>query len=196
LSGLRIVETSGSCAMTYQNLAALYFDRSIGAEQQTAFMKLLASFFSGGTADFPYVRSVPIDDRVTEGHLFSISIPDILELRVDRNWGQASPPFSEVAACDHYSNIVQDAQNIRYRMRDPQARLDFDYSRRQANYRRVSLGVEQYRAKSLLIQFIDGAGWFNQAQLRLIDEQHLALPDLNAMRERVSHLLLPRGGDD
>jgi hypothetical protein len=117
-------------------------------------------------------------------------------MKVDRNWGQPSPPFLEVAACDHYTNTIQYAQNIRYRMHDNQAPLEFDYSRRQANYRNVNVDFEQYRTKSMLIQLQDGSGWFNQAQLKLIDEQHLTLPDLETLRLKASRLILPGGSDE
>jgi len=182
--------------MSYLNLAALYLDRSTGGEQRGAFIKLMASFFPDWTANFPYVRSVSIISRVTDGHLFDISIPEILEMRLDRNWGRTRPPLPEVAAPDHYSNTIQYVENICYRMRDRRAGLDFDYSHRQANYRKVNVGAQQYRDKLMLIQFKDGAGWFSQAQLKLIDEQHLPLPDLNAIRLAISGLVCPGGGDD
>jgi hypothetical protein len=196
LDRLQAVETGGPCAMSYKRLAALYLDASSTAEQRAAYMKLLASFFPDHTADFPYVRSAPIDSKIIDGHLFEISIRDILELKVDRNWGEPAPPFPEVAACDHYSNTIQYAQNIRYRMQDSEAHLAFDYSRRHANYRNVNVDAQQYRSKSLLIQFQDGAGWFNQEQLKLIEEQHLALPDLDAIRVKASRLILPGGSDE
>jgi hypothetical protein len=196
LDGLQAVETGGSCAMSYKRLAALYLDASMTAEQVAAFKKLLASFFPDQTAEFPYVRSVPIDGRITDGRLFEVSIRDILEMKVDRNWGQPDPPFPEVAACDHYSNTIQYAQNIHYRMHDDHAQLAFDYSRRHANYRNVDVGAQQYRTQSLLIQFQDGTGWFNHEQLKLIEEQHLTLPDLEAIRAKASRLILPGGSDE
>jgi hypothetical protein len=189
LNGLQAVQTGGSCAMSYKRLAALYLDASLSEEQRAAFMKLLASFFSDRTAEFPYVRTIPIKGRITDGHLFEVSIGNILEMKVDRNWGQPNPPFPEVAACDYYSNTIQYAQNIRYRMNDSQAQLTFNYSRRLGNYRSVNVDADQYRAKSMLIQFQDGTGWFNHDQLKLIDEQHLTLPDLDAIRANVSRLL-------
>jgi len=196
LNGLQAVEVGGACAMTYKKLAALYLDAALTEEQQTAFLKLEASFFSDGTAEFPYVRTIPINGRITDRHLFEVSIDDLLEMKIDRNWGRPDPPFPEVAACDHYANAIQYAQNIRYRMHDSQAPLEFDYSRRQANYRKVNVDFEQYRTKSMLIQLQDGSGWFNQAQLKLIEEQHLTLPDLKALHRKASRLVLPGGSDE
>jgi hypothetical protein len=184
--------------MSYKRLAALYLDASLTDQQRASFMKILASFFSDRTAEFPYVRTVPIDGKVLDGHIIEVSIKNILEMRVDRNWGRPTPPFPEVAACDYYSNTIQYSQNIRYRMHDERAQLVFDYSRRHGNYRNVDVGAEQYRAMLMLIQFQNGAGWFNGDQLKLIHAQHLTLPDLAAIRAQVSRLvaLSPSGSSE
>jgi hypothetical protein len=188
LNGLSVVDTSGACGMSYEKLAALYFDRSTGPAVQEAFLKLLASFPATENAEFPYVRTVPINAQVTEGHFFHISIPGILEMIVDRNWGETSPPLQEIAAQDRFSNVLQYIQNIRYRMHDEGAKLNFDYSRRQANYRAVDLDVEDYRSRKMLIQFMDGTGWFTAKQLRLIQDQNLPLPDLKAISQQVARV--------
>ncbi len=182
LSGLHLVDTGGACSMTYQNLSALYFDEKDKPEQQSAFMKVIASFFPNKTIRFRYVRAVPIRANVTADHLFHINIPEILDMEVDRNWGQPSPPFLFTAAVDYFSNALQYAQNLRYQLHDPAAQLNFDYSRRQANYRIVDVGSEQYRHKTMLIQYEDGKGWFNQPQLGLIKAQGIPLPDQSAVR--------------
>jgi hypothetical protein len=188
LDGIDLVNTSGSCAMSYQHLAALYFDSSVAPEQQAAFMKLLASFFQDGTAQFPYVRSVPIHAETTDQHVIHVSIPNILDMAVDRNWGQPEPPFPFFAATDLFSNTLQYVHNLRYRMHDRNTHLEFDYSDRQANYRIVDLGWQQYVSKSMMIQFSDGKGWFNENQLRLVREQHLTLPELDAIAKQVLRL--------
>ena len=194
LDGLSVVDTSGSCGMNYEKLAALYFDRSAGSAVQEAFLKLLASFLGTGTAEFPYVRTVSIHPQVTEGRLFHVSIPEILEMAVDRNWGGTSAPLQESAAQDRFSNALQYIQNVRYRMHDESANLNFDYSRRQANYRRVDLDAADYRGRKMLIQFTDGTGWFTAKQLRLIDAQHLPLPNLQAIRQQVIRVRQAQAG--
>jgi hypothetical protein len=192
LDGLRVVQTSGSCAMTYRSLAALYFDAATPETQRIAFMKLLASFFPDGAASFPYVRTVSIRSRRERG-LFDIQIPDILEMKVDVNWGRSTPPFPEVAASDSFSNVLRYGENLRYRLHDPAAGLDFDYSRRQANYRSFDLDANQYRRRQMLAQFLDDSGWFNAEQLHLIQQQHLVLPDVPALRRKALSLRQQRG---
>jgi hypothetical protein len=188
LSGLHLVDTGGACSMTYQSLSALYFDEKDTQEQQMAFMKVIASFFPNKAIRFRYVRAVPIRANLSADHLFYINIPEILDMEVDRNWGQPTSPFLFTAAVDYFSNALQYAQNLRYQLHDPAAQLNFDYSRRQANYRIVDIGSEQYRLKTMLIQYEDGKGWFNQSQLELIKAQGIPLPDQSAVRKMADSL--------
>jgi hypothetical protein len=188
LAHMRVIDSGGMCAISYNQLSALYFDRPATPAQQVAFMKIVASFSQKGIARFPYVRAASFNSKVIADHLFNISIPGLLQMIVDRNWGQASPPMPMVAAPDHFSNMIQYVQNIRYRIHDPQAGLYFDYSHRQANYRVVDLSVEQYRAQSMLIQFADGKGSFNTSQMAIIKTQHLPVPRLQDIRKLALHL--------
>ncbi|HVH50137.1 MAG TPA: hypothetical protein VM781_00605, partial [Candidatus Bathyarchaeia archaeon] len=107
---------------------------------------------------------------------------------VDRNWGRDSPPMPLVAAQDNFSNTLQYAQNIRYSTHDLEAGLDFDYSRRQANYREVDLSVQQYRSKQMLVQFANGQGWFTAEQMKLIRAQRLVIPQLDWIRDKAKQL--------
>lgn len=191
---LDVVDTSGACGMSYAKLSALYFDPSTPREVREAFLELLASFSASGTTEFPYIREAPIHTRVTDGHLYQVSIPGILEMTVDRNWGRPEPPLPAYAAQDRFANALQYVQNIRYRMQDEKANLHFDYSRRQANYRSIDLDIEDYRAKMMLIQYLDGSGWFNAAMMKIIHQQHLMIPDLESVRRTVAQLRQVRGG--
>lgn len=187
-AGMQVIDTGGMCAVGYKPLSALYFDRSASQAQRFAWEKLIASFSADGTADFPHIRVAPFDSKVTADRFFDVSIPGILAIIVDRDWGQSSPPMPMVAAPDHFSNAIQYAQNIRYRVSDPEAGLAFDYSHRQANYRIVEVTSDQYRSHSMLIQFEDGKGWFNSRQLQLIQAQHLSLPQLTAIGKQALRL--------
>jgi hypothetical protein len=180
--------------MSYEKLAAMYLDPSTPPEVQEAFLQLMAGFHAAATAEFPYVRVAPIHVQVTGGHLFQVSIPEILDMAVDRNWGQAQPPLPAYAAQDLFANALQYVQNIRYRMHDEGARLHFDYSRRQANYRSIDLDAADYRERRMIVQYLDGTGWFNAAMLKIVNEQHLLLPDLETIRREVTRLRQARGG--
>lgn len=194
LNNLNVVDTSGACGMSYEKLSAIYLDRSTPPEVQEAFLQLLASFSANGTTEFPYLREVPIHVQVAEGRLYQISIPEILDMAVDRNWGQAKPPFPAYAAQDRFANALQYIQNIRYRMHDDGAKLHFDYSHRQANYRSIDLDAADYLERRMIVQYLDGSGWFNAAMLQIIHDQHLLLPDLEAIRRQVARLRQAHGG--
>jgi hypothetical protein len=194
LNDLNAVDTSGPCGMSYEKLSAMYLDPSMPAAVREAFLQLLASLSASGSANFPYVREAPIHVHVTDGHLFEVSIPDILDMAVDRNWGRANPPFPPYAAQDRFANALQYVQNIRYRMHDDGAHLNFDYSRRQANYRSIDLDAADYRDRRMMVQYLDGSGWFNAAMLQIIKDQHLLLPDIAAVRREVAQLRQTRGG--
>ena len=150
-------------------------------------MKLMSGI-SGTPLAFPDVQIVPIHAQVTDGHLFNVSIPDILEIAVDRNWGLSAPPMSMVAAADHFANAIEYVQNIRYRIHDDKAGLNFDYSRRQANYRLINVTGQHYLTKSMLVQFADGKGWFSGQQIALIKNQKLQIPDLDSIRDKAIRL--------
>jgi hypothetical protein len=188
LRGMQVIDCGGMCAISYNRLSALYFDLPTSPAQQAAFMKIIASFSPQGVESFPHVRVLSFDVKVAGDHLFNILIPGILQMIVDRDWGQSSPPMPMVAAPDHFSNLIQYVQDIRYRVHDPEADLNFDYSHRQANYRTVDLSVDQYRSKAMLIQFGDGKGWFNARQMEIIKAQHLAIPQLSTIRNLALHL--------
>ena len=191
LDNMHVVNTGGACAMSHEHFAALYFDRETSREQQTAFLKLMASFLPGQSAEFPLVRTVQINAQVTGDHYYQVSIPGILQMVVDRNFGRPEPPMPMFAAADYFSNTLRYAQNLRYVMHDDEANLNFDYSRRQANYRDVDLDSEQYRTKQMLIQFQDGGGWFNADQQRLIHRLNLPLPDLAVTKRLFNDLSDP-----
>jgi len=155
-------------------------------------MELFASFNQKQTALFPHTRVVTILAKVTDDHLFQLSIPEILEIVVDKNWGRAAAPMPEVAAPDHFSNTIQYVQNIRYRAHDAEDGLEFDYSHRQANYRRIEISDQQYKTNSMLIQFADGTGWFTSRQMEIITAQHLVVPQLDELRRQARKLAGPR----
>jgi Protein of unknown function (DUF1326) len=187
LDGMNLVESGGMCAINYHPLSALYFSSADSPERPAAYMKLKSSL-TPIPMTFPHVKIVPLKVQVRDEHLFNVSIPGILQIVVDRNWGLLTPPMPMVAAQDQFANMLQYVQNIRYSIHDPEAGLDFDYSRRQANYRVVDLTSEQYQTQSMLIQFADGKGWFSPGQMALIKAQNLQVPEPVALREQALRL--------
>jgi hypothetical protein len=189
LDGVKFVQIGGDCSMSYHQLNALYLDSSTSPAQRQALMKLIASFTKDQTVDFPYILLTPVETQITGGYLFRITIPGVLSMLVDKNWGLPAPPFTPVAAQDNFANELLYVENLRYKVSDDNAHLHFDYSHRQANYRSIDLDRSQYANHTMLIQFTDGKGWFSAGQMRLIQQQHLPLPDLAAVRKQVLSIL-------
>ncbi|MGH9325628.1 MAG: DUF1326 domain-containing protein [Terriglobia bacterium] len=188
LNGMQVIDSGGMCAILYRNSSALYFEPSSSSAQRLAFLKLMASFSGDRPVTYPYVRVVPFDSEIVGDHFFKVVVPGTIDIIVDRNWGQATPPMPMVAAPDYFSNVLQYAENIRYRVHDLQAGIDFDYSHRQANYRKVDVTDQEYRLKSMLIQFASGQGGFTPGQMKLIKAQHLPLPDLRVIQQEALRL--------
>jgi hypothetical protein len=165
----------------------LYFDSREQAQPRNAYIKL-SSRLSPEGMQVPPVKLVPLQVQITVDRLFSISIPQILEIKVDRNWELFAPPMPVVAVSDYFANQIQYLQDIHYRIHDEGTGLDFDSSRRQANYRVIDLTPEQYRTKSMLIQYADGSGWFSSGQQVLIKTLNLPAPELDTLRDTAIRL--------
>lgn len=63
-----------------------------------------------------------------------------------------------------------------YKVWDEDGSLRWDYSNRQANFRTVDVDSRAYWEGKMLIQYVDGSGYFNKEQLELI--KSLNLPTL------------------
>jgi hypothetical protein len=46
----------------------------------------------------------------------------------------------------------------------------------------------------MIVQYLDGSGWFNAKMLQIINEQHVQLPELEAIQREVTRLRQARGG--
>jgi hypothetical protein len=77
------------------------------------------------------------------------------------------------AALDYFSNQIEYAQNLVYKLWDQDGTLQWDYSGRQANYREFDLDSAAYLNRTMLIQFADFTGFFNSKQSELIKNQKL-----------------------
>ena len=100
---LDVVDTSGSCGMSYEKLSAIYLDRGSPLGVREAFLQLLASFSATGTTEFPYVREVPIHVQVTDGHLFQVSIPENSGYGGGSQLEPGGPSLSPYAAQDRFA---------------------------------------------------------------------------------------------
>jgi hypothetical protein len=100
----------------------------------------------------------------------------VLEIKIRRQLDDKGEPQLETAAVDYFSNRLEYARNLIYKVWEPEGGLRWNYSGRQANFRTIDLDARDYQERQMLIQFGDGSGFFNKKQLELI--KSLKLPML------------------
>jgi tetratricopeptide (TPR) repeat protein len=108
--------------------------------------------------------------------LFAVSVPGAVEMKVRRRLNSEGKALLQTAAMDRFSNVIEYAQNLTYKMWDKDGKLALDYSGRQANFRMFDLDAQDFLDLKMLLQYANGMGRFNQKQLELIDS--LRLPKL------------------
>jgi len=97
----------------------------------------------------------------------------VFDIKIRRDLDDTGKPQLETAALDNFSNRLEYARNLLYKVWDAEEALRWDYSGRQANFRSIDLDARDYRERTMLAQFTDGAGFFNTKQLDLIKNQKL-----------------------
>ena len=96
-------------------------------------------------------------------------------MRVQRELNTRGQPLFPTAALDQFSNLIEYARNLTYKVWDQNGNLKWDYSGRQANFRIIDLDSRAYVNQTMLIQFADGSGGFNAKQVELIRSQGLPM---------------------
>jgi Flp pilus assembly protein TadD len=179
LDGLTFVAAGGS--MEPESVpSVLYVDQSATDEQLVALERLFQSFTPNRPLIFVQFRREPIS-FARSGDEYEVSIPGLLQIRIERQLDPAREPLYQTAALDYFSNLIEYARNLTYKVSDAPAGFEWDYSGRQANYRQFDVGAEDYRSGQMLVQFADFSGDFNEEQRALIRE--LKLPLLRAKRK-------------
>jgi len=133
---------------------------------------------------FPTVVRTPISFVVRSAREYEINIPGRLEMRLKRQMDGSSRPLLLTAAVDPFANVLEYARNITYRAWGQTGNLLWDFSGRQANVRFIDLDASDYRQSSMLYQFLDGAGSFNEPQTELIRKLNLPLLPASAAAAR------------
>ena len=122
------------------------------------------------------MRRVPVSfERAQEGKVFLVQVPGVLQMKIERQLNGSGEPLLRTAALDYFSNTLEYARNLIYKLTDAQAGMKLDYSGRQANYRTIDLDSRDYQDATMLIQFEDGSGYFTAKQLELIKAQKLPM---------------------
>lgn len=156
---------------------SLYMDASASVEQIIALERIFQSFQPLRPFVFLDVKRVPLAFVRPDAKTYEVSVPGVFAIKIRRELDAKGEPMLQTAALDHFSNRIEYARNLVYKVWGPDGDLRWDYSGRQANYRTIEVDVRDYRERTMLSQFADGSGFFNKKQLELI--KRLALPTLS-----------------
>jgi hypothetical protein len=174
LDGFKFVAVNG--AMETQTAPdMLYVEPSASDEQLIALERIMQSFNPLQPSIILNVQRTPISYAASGQNVYAVRIPKLLEIRIRRELNSQGEPLFPTAALDQFSNTIEYARNLTYKLWDHAGALKWDYSGRQANFRTIDLDSRAYASQSMLIQFADGSGKFNKKQLELIKSQKLVL---------------------
>jgi hypothetical protein len=156
--------------------AALYVDSGASLQQVVALEDIFQSFHPLHPLLFTNVKRLKISfSESKDGKTYGVEASGVLQFKIERQLDRQLKPPLPTAALDYFSNTIEYARNVIYRVQDPQAGLKWDFSGRQANFRWIDLDSEDYRYAKMLIQFADGSGYFNEKQLELIRNMRLPM---------------------
>ncbi len=177
LDDVIFVVASGS--MDTQSIPAVFYVHSSATpEQMIALEHIFQEFIPLKQFQGLDMRRVPVSfERAPNGKVFVVEVPGAVEMKIERQLNAGGEPLLRTAALDYFSNTLEYARNLIYKLTDAQAGMKWDYSGRQANYRTIDLDSRDYQDSTMLIQFEDGSGYFTAKQLDLI--RSLKLPTLS-----------------
>jgi tetratricopeptide (TPR) repeat protein len=159
----------------------LYLASSTTDTQLIALERLMQSFSPLEPSIILTAERTPISFVASrEGDSYEVRIPKVLEMRIRRELDRRGKPLFPAAALDQFSNTIEYARNLIYKLWDKNGTMKWDFSGRQANFRKIDLDSRAYIDQTMLIQFADGSGTFNRNQLELIKSQNLPLPPKRA----------------
>lgn len=176
LDGVECVWAADECtgAQHPRKPAYFYFGSKVASTQVQAVERIMTgdSCSRTGSSDV-HSKRVPLSAGASGG-IYSVIVPKILRMDVDLAPG--SMPMEPLPALDSWSNTVTYARNITARIDDPQAKLKWDYSGLQANYRSFEIASEFLEKGLMLAMYRDDSGRFNEMHRSLIRELHLEVP--------------------
>jgi hypothetical protein len=174
LSGLSFVTVYASMNPHLPS-SAFYVSPSATRRQVIALQRLVQSFNPLYPSYLNVERSSTFYSRSPDGRTYDVRVPGVLHLRIRRQVDGNSPPSSRTAALDDFSNVIEYAQNLIFKIWDQDGQLKLDYSGRQANFRVIDLDYQDYKDGKILKQFADGSGYFNRKELILIRDLKLPM---------------------
>lgn len=176
MDGVTFAAVQGSMGLETSPLF-LYADRLVTDEQLIALERIFQSSNPLRPLLFLNVKRSSVSVvRSEEDKTYEVKVPGVLELKIQRRLDGKGQPLLSTAALDFFSNTLEYAENLIYKVWNEDGNLRWDFSGRQANYRAIDLDSRDYREGTMLIRYADGSGYFTRKQLELI--KNLKLPTL------------------
>ncbi len=155
----------------------VYVGRSATDEQLIALERLMQAFDPLHPSILLHIKRAEISYRKSpDGKTYDVEVPGVLRMSVRRQLDSKGQPLSKTAALDDFSNVLEYAQNLTFKVWEPEGKLKWDFSGRQANFRVIDLDYQEYENGRMLKQFADGSGSFNEKQWELIKKLKLPTP--------------------
>jgi len=165
---------SVEAAMGEENVpSTLYVNASATDEQLIALERIYQSFKPLQPFVLLSIKRVPLALVSPDEKTYEAEVPGLFKIAIRRQLNNSGNPQLETAALDYFSNRLEYARNLVYKVWNPEGGLRWDYSGRQANFRRIDLDARDYNEQEMLIQYGDGSGYFTKKELELIKSQKL-----------------------
>jgi tetratricopeptide (TPR) repeat protein len=154
----------------------LFVDPRATDEQLIALERIYQAFNPLQPVIFPTIVRLPLSfGNIENSRTYEVKIPGRLHLRIERQAEGEGQPRMRTAGVDPFANILEYSHNLIYKAWDETGTLQWDFSRRQANFRSIDLDAHDYANGNMLFEFQDGAGFFNEKQMELIKNLQLPL---------------------
>ena len=182
LDGLNVVMVGNLVDANSDRLfATLYLDDKATAEQSDALTQIVE--YTNGAyvalADQPPVpfnriKRVPIKfvESADRTH-YSLEIPSILQEQAALKRDKSGEPSFTMTAMDLWSNIVHNADNLKFEYNDSDVGNSWDHSGDYANLKYFTVKKQMYADQKMLGQHGDMSGVWTPKQLEIIREAGL-----------------------
>jgi Tfp pilus assembly protein PilF len=175
LSGLSFAMIQIATFKKLDRWGSLYVSKDATDSQVEALQNIFRDISSSKQAYFGRVVRVDLRHSIAGGRIYTIEIPDLLKIKARLLTDKRGRPSRQTAAYDPWTNVIAYMQNLEYRFIDREAKQEWDFSGRQANFRSFTTTQEMYRRGEMLAQYPESDGFFNARQMQIIKKQKLPM---------------------
>jgi hypothetical protein len=156
--------------------ATLYIDQKATPAQSDALTQIIKFMALSGEPPIPFngTKIVPIRFHESADQTeYSVEIPAILEEKTLLQRNRSGQPHFSMPAMDLWSNVVHNADNVRFVYHDSALGKSWDHSGNYANIKYFGVTKKMYVEQKMLDQFGDNSGNWTPKQLQILREEGL-----------------------